>query len=248
VSSTFWLRWRERLARAIGLELTHEQVSFGKELECVLARGARWLELGCGHQLIPEWMIPLERQRAWVESARIFVGVDLDGALSRHPLVQLGVKAPGESLPFRAGSFDLVTANMVVEHLPDPRRVLEEVRRVLSPHGRFVVHTPNYLYYLMPIAHWVPQRLKNRLILFLEKREAEDVFPTFYRMNTERRIRELARVTGFRVVRLHVFGNAGTFLFLGPIALLEVLWLKALESLLGGRLQSNLIAVLERLD
>ena len=244
--SSFWLRHREPLARAIGLDLTHSQTRYGDELDRIVKPGTRWLELGCGHQIIPDFFTPLERQRGWVDAASLFVGVDVDAGMLAHPLLRLRAKALGGTLPFRDGSFDLVTANMVAEHLPDPKRVLEDVRRVLRPGGKFAFQTPNFLYYLIAIASWTPEWLKKWLILKLERRPAADVFPAFYRINTERRIRELARETGFRVERLLVVGAGGSFLFLGPVGLLELFVLKALQSLFGGRLQSNLIAVLER--
>jgi SAM-dependent methyltransferase len=193
-------------------------------------------------------MIPLEQQRNWVKTARRFVGVDTDAAMRDHPLLHLRVKALGGTLPFRDGSFDLVTANMVAEHLPDPRSVLRDVRRVLRPGGHFVFHTPNYLYYLIFIASLTPDFLKKWLILKLEKRVAADVFPTFYRINTERRVRELAAETGFRVERLLTVGAGGSFLFLGPVGHAELFVLKGLQSLFDGKLQSNLVVVLQRED
>ena len=44
---------------------------------------------------------------------------------------------------FPAESFDAVTMNNVMEHLPDPKETLAECLRVLRPGGRLVVVTPN---------------------------------------------------------------------------------------------------------
>jgi len=44
------------------------------------------------------------------------------------------------SLPFADSSFDLLTANMVVEHVAHPRALLSEVRRILKPNGIFLFH------------------------------------------------------------------------------------------------------------
>lgn len=40
------------------------------------------------------------------------------------------------NLPFARGSFDAVTANFVVNHTPDPRASIREMRRVARPGGR----------------------------------------------------------------------------------------------------------------
>lgn len=45
------------------------------------------------------------------------------------------------SLPYRAGRFDAVTANHMLYHVPDRRRALREIRRVLRPGGRLFATT-----------------------------------------------------------------------------------------------------------
>lgn len=46
------------------------------------------------------------------------------------------------AIPFSDGSFDLVLANHVMEHVADDLRALAEVRRVLRPGGRAILQTP----------------------------------------------------------------------------------------------------------
>ena len=41
------------------------------------------------------------------------------------------------------GSVDLVVSFETLEHLPEPRRLLAEARRVLRPGGRIIVSVPN---------------------------------------------------------------------------------------------------------
>lgn len=50
-----------------------------------------------------------------------------------------------QTLPYHDGSFDLVTATEVIEHIENPRFLLREVSRVLKPGGIFVLSTPNVL-------------------------------------------------------------------------------------------------------
>ena len=51
------------------------------------------------------------------------------------------------ALPHADASVDLVVAFEVIEHLHEWREFLMEARRVLTPHGQFIVSTPNRLYY-----------------------------------------------------------------------------------------------------
>jgi 2-polyprenyl-3-methyl-5-hydroxy-6-metoxy-1,4-benzoquinol methylase len=44
---------------------------------------------------------------------------------------------------FAAGSFDVITLNDVIEHVPNPRSLLGECRRLLQPKGILVIGTPN---------------------------------------------------------------------------------------------------------
>jgi SAM-dependent methyltransferase len=57
------------------------------------------------------------------------------------------VQASCLDVPFRDGSFDLVLAFEVIEHLTEWQKFLEEARRVLAPGGQFIVSTPNRLFY-----------------------------------------------------------------------------------------------------
>jgi len=47
-------------------------------------------------------------------------------------------------LPFRSCSFDVVSALDVIEHVPDDRRALQEISRVLRPGGILVASVPAY--------------------------------------------------------------------------------------------------------
>ena len=53
-----------------------------------------------------------------------------------------------QELPFEDDSFDLVTCFEAIEHVPDPERVIDELRRVLRPDGLLAISTPNRGVYL----------------------------------------------------------------------------------------------------
>lgn len=57
--------------------------------------------------------------------------------------VRLGA---GEELPYEDGTFDLVTAFDVVEHMDDDLAGLREMRRVLRPGGRVLLFVPTFMF------------------------------------------------------------------------------------------------------
>jgi SAM-dependent methyltransferase len=57
--------------------------------------------------------------------------------------VKLGA---GEELPYEDGTFDLVTALDVVEHMDDDLAGLREMRRVLRPGGRVLLFVPAFMF------------------------------------------------------------------------------------------------------
>ncbi len=239
----FFTRKRGWLARRLGVDLTHSQRRYAEMLSSTVPRECAWLDVGCGRQLLPEWACPLAQQTELAGRAALLVGVDVDPAIWEHNLIRLRIVALAPELPFRDATFDLVTANMVVEHLEDPHSVLVEIRRILKPGGTFVFHTPNRRHFLVAAAHWIPARIKRKLVHWIEGREECDVFPTFYRLNTIADIRRAAARAGMEVRELRLVGSSGTFGRLGLLGWIELLAIKWFGS---GQRQSNILCAVGR--
>src|SRR6266581_1341746 len=129
------------------------------------------------------------------------VGVDAD----REALAEaqkLGIETRwadlDDALPFEDGSFDVVVAGELLEHLRDPRSVASEVLRVLRPGGTFVGSVPN------------AYRLKNRLRFLLGRKPEDD--PTHLHMFSPADVRAL--LLHFEEPRVHFI--AGRFVRLHP--------------------------------
>jgi len=234
-----------RLEQKIVPGNTSTQNIYFRELKRFLPEMPVWLDLGCGHQLFAEWMTA--EQAEMVGRSKQLVGIDLDRAgLSKHAGLRDKVEGSLERLPFRDGAFDLVTANMVVEHLRDPGQILKEIRRILKPGGLFIFHTPNYLNIKVFGAALVPGWVKNGLIRFFEGRQEADIFKTFYQMNTPGRVRRLCARAGFELASLTLTDGSAMTVMLGPIVIVELLLIKLcrLDGLKNTR--SNMIAVLRK--
>ena len=67
-------------------------------------------------------------------------------------------KAP---LPLDDGGFDIVYCSEVLEHLPEPEKLLAEIVRILKPRGYFLMTTPNEPN-LFQRSYWSRQRRQTR--------------------------------------------------------------------------------------
>lgn len=237
------------LASRITPGIRNSQYAYLEALERHVPGRRRWLDTGCGHHVVPEWMSISRDRRARLLASATLVGVDLDLPSLRkneeHDWLVFGRIDP---LPFAPESFDIITSNMVAEHLEDPLAGLVSVREVLMPGGRFVFHTPNLRSPLARLSSWLPQWIKNPLILLLEGRHEDDVFPTRYRLNTESAIRELAADAGLDVLELEHVETTATTSRLGPLSVFELLWIRLLRRPSLAWLRTNLVVVLQRPD
>ena len=62
--------------------------------------------------------------------------------LDIEPFPNVDVIGDGAMLPFKDESFDAVISEAVLEHVPDPKAVIYEIRRVLKPGGYICVAVP----------------------------------------------------------------------------------------------------------
>jgi SAM-dependent methyltransferase len=102
-------------------------------------RGARVLDVGCGHGFGALFLTGAYRE---------YVGVDVDRAAVDWakrvvaPTVPRASFAATSSLP-SDGSFDAVTCFEVLEHVADPRRLLAELGAAAAPGAPVFLSTPN---------------------------------------------------------------------------------------------------------
>ena len=105
--------------------------------------GERVLEIGCGTgcDLLQ-----------FAKHGAVATGVDITPnhlALARQRIGDQAVvvEAGGEELPFPDASFEYVYSHGVLMHTEYPRRIVEEIFRVLRPGGRFNVHVYSLISY-----------------------------------------------------------------------------------------------------
>jgi SAM-dependent methyltransferase len=136
----------------------------------------RVLNAGCGNRDISAYLAGA--QATEVESC------DIASAIPGAILCDL------TDIPRPDGTYDSILCNAVLEHVPDPERVMSELHRLLVPGGHVVIAVP----FLQPL----------------------HPTPSDFRRYTGEGIEQLAERTGFRVVELrpvHSFAQTLGWLF-----------------------------------
>jgi SAM-dependent methyltransferase len=238
-------RFYFRAEKIITPALRSSQYAYYEALQAQLSPDSWWLDMGCGHQVFADWMT--REQQQVVGRSRLVAGIDLDWeGLRKHPAIERRVFGDLSRLPFASGAWDVISANMVMEHVDDPVAVLREVRRTLTPGGVFVFHTPNFYHWGTLVARALPERLKKRLVRLFEGRAEADVFETHYRINTAAEIRRMAAAAGFDVLAIRHVNSSATLKMLGPLVLLELAYIRLIEHPRLAQLRSNLVVTLRR--
>jgi ubiquinone/menaquinone biosynthesis C-methylase UbiE len=235
------------MEKVIAPQLRHAQTIYPNVIKKELNASKAWLDLGCGSNIFRPWAMNKKEEGVYVDCCSIVVGLDRDfSQLRAHRSIDLKVQGDIANLPFRESAFDIVTANMVVEHLAKPEVQFLEVNRVLKPQGVFVFHTMNTHCYLTVLSRLVPSGLKSRLIRVLEGREEQDVFPTHYLANSENKIRDIVGRTNFEMTALRLLVSSAVFIVLPPVAFIELLLIRLLMFDFMRPFRTNIICILTK--
>lgn len=90
------------------------------------------LDIGCGQKPYQSIFDPVNG----------YIGMDLPQ--TSHSIGDKNIDVAGNilSLPFKSESFDTVLSTQVIEHVSEPKKVLEEVHRVLRSGGYLILTAP----------------------------------------------------------------------------------------------------------
>lgn len=171
-------------------------IEFYTRVNALVDEDSRVLDFGAGRgwwaiEPLPEMSRRIRMLRGRVKEV---VGTDVDPAVMTNPTLDVArIVEIGDPLPFDDGSFDLVIADCVLEHVnaADAAAVAADIMRVLKPGGWFAARTPNKWGSIGIGARAVPNKLHVAVLKWLQPtRLAEDVFPVRYAMNTPKHFRQ----------------------------------------------------------
>jgi SAM-dependent methyltransferase len=161
----------------------------------LLAKGnpRRVLEIGCGHG---QTLAYFKREREAVFTVGVEYVPEVAAVARRRPEIDeiLIGDVEAVSLNYPPGSFDLIIAGHVLEHVKDPWAVVHRLRRLIGPGGQFIGSLPNVRYCKVSVPLVVYGKWKY---------EKEGILDwTHTKFFTRMTIRELLESRGFRVERI----------------------------------------------
>jgi 2-polyprenyl-3-methyl-5-hydroxy-6-metoxy-1,4-benzoquinol methylase len=159
----------------------------GPRFAAWIGSGKQVLDLGCRDGSLTQYYA----------TGNTVTGVDIDREALALARERLGIETVcvdlnREQFPFQDGSFTVVIAGELLEHLVDPVAVVQEVHRVLAQDGMFVGSVPNSF-------HW-----RARLD-FLRGRSLED--STHLHLFSQAKLRQLLQP--FAAVEILPVGGIG---------------------------------------
>ncbi|HCX67949.1 methyltransferase domain-containing protein [Parvibaculum sp.] len=162
-------------------------IQFFTRVQALISPEFTVMDFGAGRGLFLEDKCPYRRNlRTLKGKVTKVVGVDVDPAvLTNEGVDETHIIDPTAPLPFPDASFDMVISDWVLEHLENPEAFASHMLRVLKPGGWLCARTPNKWGLTALSARIIPNALHVSALSRLQPtRQEQDVFPTFYRLNT----------------------------------------------------------------
>jgi SAM-dependent methyltransferase len=151
--------------------------------------------------------------------AKKVCGVDPDARVLQNTFVDEAKVGAGEKIDWPDETFDIVTADNVLEHLADPARVFSEISRVLKPGGKFLFKTPNRSHYVPLIARLTPH-LFHKYYNWLRGRAYEDTFATYYRANRPADVAAAGEGAGLKLTHFELIERRPEYLRMSALTYL----------------------------
>jgi SAM-dependent methyltransferase len=116
-------------------------------------------------------------------------------------------------LPFADGAFDFVTYTDVIEHHSfSPKRVLQEIHRVLRPAGQIILLTPNQASLYNRLKLLSGRSIHDDLDYFFDSSAGDAVYDGHHREYTRAEVKAMLQRTGFGVKECRVVEQDLAFL------------------------------------
>lgn len=147
------------------------------------------LDLGCG--------IGTFLRLAKQEGFEIF-GTEISEYASRYVKEKLGIdvfRGDLEEADFPPDNFNVLTMWHTLEHLPNPKAAVEEIRRILKKDGLLVIATPNLDNFITRVLYFLAKWKKLKLF----SSQAKELHLYHFSVHT---LTSMLKETGFNIIKI----------------------------------------------
>ncbi len=146
-----------KLLKKIPIDFGQESVKYhtkGKQIARTLlnekGKGKHALDVGCRDGYFTKYLCKLG-----------YKTTSIDVECKFEKCSQIDANNP---MPYPDNSFDLIWCSEVIEHLEDPKKTLNEFKRIMKQDGMAVLTTPNshfWLYFILKLFRLSPKKVQN---------------------------------------------------------------------------------------
>lgn len=205
-------------------------ISFYQRVKALASKESSVLDIGCGRGAQAEDECEYRRDlRNLQGEGRRVLGIDVDPHAKANSFIdEFRLIEDVANWPIADASIDLALSDFVLEHLEEPPVFFCELHRVVKPGGFVCFRTPNRKSYVSIASRLTPNRFHARVASSVQgDRKHEDVFPTYYRCNTRRRITGLLKEHGFDAC-IHTINGEPSYLRFSNLAYRIGAWMHRL--------------------
>ena len=174
--------WSEKILQKLDPSFKHRWIIYEEILKSSLNSQSIWLDCGCGNNGMVDDFACL---------AKNAFGIDVIDPIYKTNYLKADIK----KLPLLSQTADLVTLRFVVEHFKNSDEYIDELFRVCKKGSRIIVLTTNIMSPLIFLPRLLlPYWLKNKILTKLFKVNDTDVFPTYHKLNSIGKFKQLNKM------------------------------------------------------
>jgi ubiquinone/menaquinone biosynthesis C-methylase UbiE len=177
-------------ARIFGFSRKDGSLLFYNFINSVINDDSVVLDVGCGRGLSDfGHQNYISDKMKFKGRVRKVIGIDIDESCLLNPKIDEFKLIDSSIWPLDNNSVDILIADYVLEHVKDPDLFFSELNRVLKTNGYFFLRTTNSNGYVAFFNKCLPSKYHANILLSTQKtREAQDIFQTFYKVNTKSKL------------------------------------------------------------
>ena len=166
-------------------------ITFFTRVNALLKPSFIVLDVGCGTGTYQKDQIFVRKNFKILKGkVKKVIGIDIYSAAAKNPFIDDFSLIIDDSWGINQNSIDLIICDNVLEHLEKPDLFFDEANKVLKPGGYICIRTPNSMSYIALFAKLIPNKHHSKVTDVVQVgRKVNDVFPTYYRCNTIRKIK-----------------------------------------------------------